>query len=67
MSLFQFITDYFWIPPNVWFSAYGRNQFVTGSLGHMLIWCSIDSGLREGNGTPFQCSCLENPVDGGAW
>ena len=21
----------------------------------------------EGNGTPFQYSCLENPVDGGAW
>ena len=22
---------------------------------------------REGNGTPLQCSCLENPMDGGAW
>ena len=21
----------------------------------------------EGNGTPFQYSCLENPTDGGAW
>ena len=21
----------------------------------------------EGNGTPFQCSCLENPRDRGAW
>ena len=21
----------------------------------------------EGNGTPLQCSCLENPMDGGAW
>ena len=21
----------------------------------------------EGNGIPFQCSCLENPRDGGAW
>ena len=21
----------------------------------------------EGNGTPPQCSCLENPMDGGAW
>ena len=21
----------------------------------------------EGNGTPFQYSCLENPRDGGAW
>ena len=22
---------------------------------------------REGNGTPLQYSCLENPIDGGAW
>ena len=22
---------------------------------------------REGNGNPLQCSCLENPRDGGAW
>ena len=21
----------------------------------------------EGNGKPLQCSCLENPMDGGAW
>ena len=24
-------------------------------------------GIGEGNGTPLQCSCLENPRDGGAW
>ena len=23
--------------------------------------------FREGNGTPLQYSCLENPMDGGAW
>ena len=23
--------------------------------------------LGEGNGTPLQSSCLENPMDGGAW
>ena len=23
--------------------------------------------MGEGNGTPFQYSCLENPTDGGAW
>ena len=25
------------------------------------------SRLGEGNGNPLQCSCLENPRDGGAW
>ena len=27
---------------------------------------SVESG-GEGNGTPLQCSCLENPMDGRAW
>ena len=25
------------------------------------------ASLGEGNGTPLQYFCLENPVDGGAW
>ena len=25
------------------------------------------SCIGEGNGTPLQCSCLENSMDGGAW
>ena len=36
--------------------------------GHYLYICTIlgvDNG--EGNGTPLQYSCLENPMDGGAW
>ena len=35
-----------------------------GSLG-----CLIDLSILfgEGNGTPLQYSCLENPMDGGAW
>ena len=28
-------------------------------------WYSHPNG--EGNGTPLQYSCLENPMDGGAW
>ena len=27
----------------------------------------LGRSLGEGNGTPLQYSCLENPVDGGAW
>ena len=29
---------------------------------HFLLSC-----IGEGNGNPVQCSCLENPRDGGAW
>ena len=43
------------------------------SLLQLLLWSSRAFGLQqlqlagEGNGTPLQCSCLENPRDGGAW
>ena len=29
---------------------------------HFSLWC-----IGEGSGNPLQCSCLENPRDGGAW
>ena len=29
--------------------------------------CTAETNAREGNGNPLQCSCLENPMDGGAW
>ena len=29
--------------------------------------CSVAGVFGEGNGTPLQYSCLENPMDGGAW
>ena len=31
------------------------------------ILVSIKHILRESSGTPLQYSCLENPMDGGAW
>ena len=31
------------------------------------LWCCRSLLHGEGNGTPLQYSCLENPIDGGAW
>ena len=31
------------------------------------IMTNLDNVFEEGNGNPLQCSCLENPRDGGAW
>ena len=28
---------------------------------------TLSKTIGEGNGNPLQCSCLENPRDGGAW
>ena len=33
----------------------------------MSIYYRLVKLAREGNGTPLQYSCLENPMDGGAW
>ena len=30
-------------------------------------WLQLEIIIGEGNGTPLQYSCLENPMDGGAW
>ena len=40
-----------------------------GSLrvGHNWVTSLSLSCIGEGNGNPLQCSCLENPRDGGAW
>ena len=38
-----------------------------GSLGVRHDWMTSLSCIGEGNGNPLQCSCLENPRDGGAW
>ena len=38
-----------------------------GSLRVGLDWATSLSLIGEGNGNPLQCSCLENPRDGGAW
>ena len=43
------------------------NKIYTFFKGHVLeLWASVVAhGEHKGN--PLQCSCLENPRDGGAW
>ena len=53
-----------------WTEKPGRLQSM-GSLGVGHDWATSlslsFSCIGEGNGNPLQCSCLENPRDGGAW
>ena len=51
-----------------WMEEPGRLQSM-GSLRVRHDWeTSLSlSCIGEGNGNPLQCSCLENPRDGGAW
>ena len=45
-------------------SPWGRQELDTTEWLHFHLSLSCTG---EGNGNPFQCSCLENPRDGGAW
>ena len=45
-------------------SPWGRQESDTTEWLHFHFSLSC---FGEGNGTPLQCSCLENPRDGGAW
>ena len=49
-----------------WTEEPGRLQSM-GSLRVGHDWATSLSCIGEGNGNPLQCSCLENPRDGGAW
>ena len=45
-------------------SPWGHKESDTTERLHFRFSLSCN---REGNGNPLQCSCLENPRDGGAW
>ena len=45
-------------------SPWGREESETTERLHFHFSLSC---IGEGNGNPLQCSCLENPRDGGAW
>ena len=42
-------------------------EYVKAAYCHPACLTYMQSTSREGNGTPLQHSCLENPIDGGAW
>ena len=53
-----------------WMEEPGRLQSMgSWRVGHDWVTSLslFTSCLGEGNGNPLQCSCLENPRDGGAW
>ena len=45
-------------------SPWGREELDTAERLHFHFSLAC---IGEGNGNPLQCSCLENPRDGGAW
>ena len=54
----------------VWKISWTEEPGGPQSMGSLRVghdWETSLSRIGEGNGNPLQCSCLENPRDGGAW
>ena len=58
MSVVKFLGLGLWLP-----------DYWSGVNWHLFVYLIYKQSFHfgEGNGTPLQCSCLENPMDGGAW
>ena len=52
----------YWVSKKVIFESFGNIVWKPGGT-----FLSIQCLFREGNGNPLQSSCLENPMDRGAW
>ena len=50
-----------------WNPSQKVKQLQWSSLPPLFFMSTYQYGCGEGNGTPLQYSCLENPMDGGAW
>ena len=48
-------------------SSFSIVCYVELSLLHIILFSGSAPIYGEGNGAPLQYSCLENPMDGGAW
>ena len=64
---FKYKLEQSFFDSKIWNMVYPRRttDLSPGSLSLNNI--KLSSKFGEGNGTPLQYSCLENPMDGGAW
>ena len=51
----------------MWFPCSSVGKESACSSGHLGSIPGLGRSSGEANGNPLQCSCLENPGDGGAW
>ena len=62
--LFEDVWEHWVWKEREWFQS---TVMVAGSGIVLSLLCICICMCGEGNGNPLQCSCLENPRDGGAW
>ena len=52
---------------NICFIVVIQHQTCSVSQVYLYLFILSPVGPGDGHGTPLQYSCLENPMDGGAW
>ena len=60
-------TSHFSISIHTWCSIPNDFKKTTEEAQYLLYKILLAFHYGEGDGTPLQYSCLENPMDGGAW
>ena len=63
--IFRYVYIYIYIHTYIYTHTHIYVYTHTHTHTHICVYIYIY--FREGNGTPLQYSCLENPMDGGAW
>ena len=51
-------------PESAFRGFYNLELFIIGLINFQIVFISVSSFIGEGDGTPLQSSCLENPMDG---
>ena len=69
VDVFLEFTSFLYDPANVGNLISGSSSFSKSSLDiwKFLVCIMLKPSTGEGNGTPLQYFCMENPMDGGAW
>ena len=61
------VADFIFLGSKITTDGDYSHEIKRGLLLGRKVMTNLDTIFGEGNGTPLQYSCLENPMDGGAW
>ena len=69
LYLLFFVTSHLqkWENNGTYLAQFRVTGLNSNGYSQLLVWSTLANFSGEGNGNPLQYSCLENPMDGGAW
>ena len=66
-EIVETVADFIFLGSKITADGYCSDEIKRRLLLGRKVMTNLDSIFGEGNGTLLQYSCLENPMDGGAW